>query len=88
MVDQTEPSVLVTRSPGLMVLVLNRPRVLNTLNLEMIRLLRRALEAALAAADVGVALGATGDSGSALHMRTHSWCSASLCSRASCARQS
>ena len=52
MTDQTEPPVLVTRSPGLMVLVLNRPRVLNTLNREMIRLLTLGLEEALAAADV------------------------------------
>jgi enoyl-CoA hydratase len=52
MADQTEPSVLVTRPPGLMVLVLNRPRVLNTLNREMVRLLRSALDEALAADDV------------------------------------
>ncbi len=43
MADQTEPPVLVIRSAGLMALVLNRPRVLNTLNREMIRLLRRGL---------------------------------------------
>ena len=35
-----------------MSLVLNRPRVLNTLNREMIRLLTRGLEEALVAADV------------------------------------
>ena len=52
MVDQTEPPVLVIRHPGLMGLVLNRPRVLNTLNREMIRLLTRGLEEALAASDV------------------------------------
>jgi enoyl-CoA hydratase len=52
MTDQTEPLVLVTRHPGLMDLVLNRPRVLNTLNREMIGLLGRGLEQALAAADV------------------------------------
>src|SRR4030042_738206 len=52
MADKTEPPVLVTRSPGLMALVLNRPRVLNTLNREMIRLLTRGLEEALATADV------------------------------------
>jgi enoyl-CoA hydratase len=56
MVDQTELPLLVTRSPGLMALVLNRPRVLNTLNREMIRLLTRGLEEALAAADVSLVL--------------------------------
>jgi enoyl-CoA hydratase/carnithine racemase len=52
MPDQTEPPILITRHPGLMALVLNRPRVLNTLNREMIRLLTRGLEEALAAAGV------------------------------------
>ena len=56
MIDQTEPPILVTRSPGLMALVLNRPRVLNTLNREMIRLLTLGLEEALAAADVNLVL--------------------------------
>ncbi len=56
MTDQTELPVLATRSPGLMTLVLNRPRVLNTLNREMIRLLTRGLEEALAAADVRLVL--------------------------------
>lgn len=41
-----EPPVLVQRRGRLLDLVLNRPRVLNTLNLEMIRRLRRALDAA------------------------------------------
>ncbi|MGO8762960.1 MAG: enoyl-CoA hydratase/isomerase family protein [Desulfobaccales bacterium] len=52
MAHQTESPVLVQRTPGLMGLVLNRPRVLNTLNQEMIGLLSRGLEEALAAADV------------------------------------
>jgi enoyl-CoA hydratase len=64
MTDQTEPPILITRSPGLMALVLNRPRVLNTLNREMIRLLARGLEAALAAADVSlVVISGAGDRG-------------------------
>jgi enoyl-CoA hydratase/carnithine racemase len=47
-----------------MALVLNRPRVLNTLNREMIRLLTRELEKALAAADVGlVVICGAGDRG-------------------------
>jgi enoyl-CoA hydratase len=47
-----------------MVLVLNRPRVLNTLNREMIRLLARALKEALAAADVSlVVICGAGDRG-------------------------
>jgi enoyl-CoA hydratase len=54
--DKTEPPVLVERHPGLMGLVLNRPRVLNTLNREMIRLLSLGLEEALAASDVGLVL--------------------------------
>ena len=47
-----------------MALVLNRPRVLNTLNREMIRLLGRGLEEALAAADVRlVVISGAGDRG-------------------------
>jgi len=42
-----EPPILVRSRPHLMTIVLNRPQVLNTLNLEMVRLLRRALEEAL-----------------------------------------
>jgi enoyl-CoA hydratase len=62
--DQIEPPVLVTRLQGLMVLVLNRSRVLNTLNREMIRLLTRGLEEALAAADVSlVVICGAGDRG-------------------------
>ena len=64
MADQTEPAVLITRPPGLMALVLNRPRVLNTLNREMIRLLGRGLEEALAASDVSlVVICGAGDRG-------------------------
>jgi enoyl-CoA hydratase len=48
MTDPQEPSVLMRRSSGLMAIVLNRPRVLNTLNREMIGLLRRAFEETLA----------------------------------------
>lgn len=44
---QTDLPILVKRPPGLMALTLNRPRVLNTLNREMIRLLRRAFDEAL-----------------------------------------
>jgi enoyl-CoA hydratase/carnithine racemase len=64
MVDKTEPPVLIKRHPGLLAITLNRPRVLNTLNREMIRLLRRGLEKALAAADVNlVVIGGAGDRG-------------------------
>jgi len=45
MTDQTEPPVLVRQHPGLMALVLNRPRVLNTLNRQMILHLTRTLAA-------------------------------------------
>jgi enoyl-CoA hydratase/carnithine racemase len=56
MADLQEPSVLVRRSPGLMAIVLNRPRVLNTLNREMIRRLRRACDSALATEGVRLVL--------------------------------
>ncbi len=56
MADQTESPVLVNRHQGLMAITLNRPRVLNTLNREMIRLLNRALEEALAADQVRLVL--------------------------------
>ncbi len=56
MADQTDSPVLVNRQPGLLAIVLNRPRVLNTLNLEMIRLLRQAFDEARAAADVRLVL--------------------------------
>ena len=56
MTDKTEPPILVERHPGLMALVLNRPRVLNTLNREMIRLLTLGLEEAQAASDVRLVL--------------------------------
>jgi enoyl-CoA hydratase/carnithine racemase len=41
-----EPPILAQRQGRFLSLVLNRPRVINTLNLEMVRLLRRALEQA------------------------------------------
>lgn len=56
MTDPQEPSVLVQCSSGLMAITLNRPRVLNTLNREMIRLLRRAFDEALAADRVRLVL--------------------------------
>jgi enoyl-CoA hydratase len=46
MVESTESPLLIQRRGALRVLVLNRPRVLNTLNLKMIRLLREAVEEA------------------------------------------
>jgi enoyl-CoA hydratase len=48
MAAQGETLVLAQRRAGLLALALNRPQVLNTLNLEMVRLLRRALDEALA----------------------------------------
>ncbi|HVO83283.1 MAG TPA: enoyl-CoA hydratase/isomerase family protein, partial [Syntrophobacteria bacterium] len=39
-----ESTVLVERHPHMMTLVLNRPRVLNSLNIEMIKALDRALD--------------------------------------------
>ncbi len=48
MANRDEYPVQVQQRNGLMALTLNRPRVLNTLNREMIRLLRRALDDALA----------------------------------------
>ncbi len=64
MATPDEISVQVKTSPGLMALTLNRPRVLNTLNREMVRLLRRALDAALAADQVRLALiSGTGEKG-------------------------
>jgi enoyl-CoA hydratase/carnithine racemase len=44
--ESTDPPVLVERRPGIWELVLNRPRVLNTLNLSMIRRLQQAVNAA------------------------------------------
>ena len=64
MTDPQEPPVLVQRSPGLMALTLNRPRVLNTLNRETIRLLRSAFNKALAAESVRLVLiNSAGDRG-------------------------
>ena len=48
MAEAKESPVLVQRRGRLLALVLNRPRVLNCLNLDMIRRLRRALDEALA----------------------------------------
>ena len=42
--DQSESAVLVHRHPRMASIVLNRPRVLNSLNLEMIRFIDRALD--------------------------------------------
>lgn len=42
--DQTEPTILVGRHARMMSIVLNRPRVLNSLNLEMIRSIDHALD--------------------------------------------
>jgi enoyl-CoA hydratase/carnithine racemase len=44
--QKTDPPVLVGRVKRMMSILLNRPRVLNSLNTEMIRLIRRALEEA------------------------------------------
>ncbi|MFZ5448471.1 MAG: enoyl-CoA hydratase/isomerase family protein [Thermodesulfobacteriota bacterium] len=56
MTDPQESPVLLQTSAGLLSITLNRPRALNTLNLEMIRLLRRAFDEALAAARVRLVL--------------------------------
>jgi enoyl-CoA hydratase len=45
--ENPEPSVLAIRRSGLLSLVLNRPRVINTINLEVVQLLRQALDGAL-----------------------------------------
>ena len=59
-----DPPILAQRRAGLLALVLNRPQVLNTLNLEMIRLLRLALNEALADDRVRlVLLGGAGEKG-------------------------
>ena len=42
--DQAEPTILVGRHARMMSIVLNRPRVLNSLNLEMIRFIDRLLD--------------------------------------------
>jgi enoyl-CoA hydratase len=62
MAAKEEAPILEQRRAGLLALVLNRPQVLNTLNLEMMRLLRRALDEALADDKVRlVLLGGAGD---------------------------
>lgn len=43
---EAQPVVLLEPHPGMLALILNRPQVINTLNLEMIRLLHRGLEMA------------------------------------------
>jgi enoyl-CoA hydratase len=64
MANHEELPIRAQRHPGLMALVLNRPRVLNTLNHEMIQLLTRALQAALAAVEVRlVVISGAGDRG-------------------------
>jgi len=64
MASAEETPILIKRHPSLMVISLNRPRVLNTLNREMIRRLGRALEDALAADQVRlVVMGGAGDQG-------------------------
>lgn len=47
-IDHPGPQVLIERRAGTLELVLNRPRALNSLNLEMIRLLQKGLTAARA----------------------------------------
>jgi enoyl-CoA hydratase len=54
MAESTDPPVLIKRRAGLLALVLNRPRVLNTLNREMIRRLRLALDEALVEDEVSL----------------------------------
>jgi len=62
--EGTSPPVLVERRPAFLGLALNRPEVINTINLKMVRLLRLALDEALAAADLRlVVLTAAGDRG-------------------------
>jgi len=46
MENQTEPDVLIRRQPRMMSMVLNRPRTLNSLSIEMIRLIQKALDEA------------------------------------------
>jgi enoyl-CoA hydratase/carnithine racemase len=47
-IDQKEPGVLVERYDSMMAIILNRPRVINALTTEMIRLIRQALDEAKA----------------------------------------
>jgi enoyl-CoA hydratase len=56
MADPPEPPVLVKRHRHHVELVLNRPRVLNTLTLEMVRLMAEAIAAARAVAEVRLVL--------------------------------
>jgi enoyl-CoA hydratase len=45
--NQTGPEVIVNRFPSMMEIILNRPSVINALNVEMIRQIRQALDEAL-----------------------------------------
>ena len=56
MADSPESPLIIDRRAGLLILTLNRPRVLNTLNLDMIRRLRQALDEARTAAAVRLVL--------------------------------
>lgn len=47
-IDQKEPEVIVQRYDSMMAIILNRPRAINALTVEMIRLMRQALDEALA----------------------------------------
>jgi enoyl-CoA hydratase len=53
---QEDSPVLVQSYPGLLVVTLNRPQVVNSLNLEMVRSLRQVLEEAREAPSVKVVL--------------------------------
>ena len=62
--SQSESTVLVHRHPRMVSIVLNRPRVLNSLNLEMIRFIDRALDEIEADQDMQfVLLSGAGDKG-------------------------
>ena len=47
-IDQKEPEVIVQRYDSMVAIILNRPRAINALTVEMIRLMRQALDEALA----------------------------------------
>lgn len=64
MKNQTEPPVLIHRHPRMLSLVLNRPRVLNSLDIEMVRRIQAALDEVEAAAHLQfVLLSGAGDRG-------------------------
>ena len=54
--ERTEPPVLTAQSPGMLELVLNRPRAINTLNPEMIRRLQEGVNTARAEASCRLVL--------------------------------